>query len=76
MKFPLDGTGSASSNRVLGETIEIVNGNAQYNNLVFLSAAPFYSENFVLTLTDAGGAVRTLTLGKDYRFFLKLRRTD
>lgn len=41
MIYPLDWTGSASSNLISGETIDLVDSSSALGGLVFLQYAPF-----------------------------------
>ena len=68
MSYPLDETGTAASNLVVGEQKSVKTIGLGTSLYVFLANALFYSKGFIVQYTDMGGITRTLTKGTDYSF--------
>lgn len=68
--YPLDTTGLASTNRIVGEAHTLTEINSTTYRVIIPEFAPFYLDNFILKYTDTLGSVLVLNEGVDYNLAL------
>lgn len=66
--YPFDPTGTAPSNKVVGEVHVITQQNHRDYSFVIPSFAPFFAEGVSILFTDANGNAANLVEGTDYYF--------